>query len=193
MTIAVELAKKFCVFHQRDVGKSAYIAEGSSPAENAVIAASHSQQDACVMSKTVCESINQAWRQANSEITANDLWIIHDAPDLIQTLQWQFGIDMNKPKDLPARDTRADIHLPATPASALNEPIAKSSSESICAIGASPVHDHDFGFWRSLAQMLKKRPYQRRLVEYGDNDRDLCPDAFLRIACRKAITRSCLC
>jgi hypothetical protein len=166
----VELAKKFCVFHQRDVGKSANVEEGSSPAENAVIAASHSQQNASVVSQAVCKSINQTWRQANSEITANDLWIIHDAPDLIQTLQWQFGIDMNKPKDLPARGTRAGIHLPSTTAPALNEPIAKSSSELSRAIEASAVHDNNLGFWRSLPEMLKKWPYQSRLVEYRDND-----------------------
>jgi hypothetical protein len=45
----VELAKKFCVLHQRDVRKSANIEEGSPPAENAVIAASDSQQNASVM------------------------------------------------------------------------------------------------------------------------------------------------
>jgi hypothetical protein len=150
----VEVAKKFCVFHQRDVGKSANVEEGSAPAENAVIAASHSQQNSSVMSKTVCESINQALRQTNSEITASDLWIIHDAPDLIQTLQWQSGIDMNKPKDLPARSTRAGVHLPGTTAPALNEPITKSGGESICAIGASAVRDNNLGFWRLLAKML---------------------------------------
>jgi hypothetical protein len=154
--MAVELAKKFCVFHQRDIGKSANVEEGSSPAEDAVIAASHSQQNASVMSQAVCQSINQTWRQANSEITANDLWMIHDAPDLIQTLQWQSGIDMNKPKDLPARSTRAGVHLPGTTAPALNEPITKSGGESICAIGASAVRDNNLGFCRSLAEMLKK-------------------------------------
>jgi hypothetical protein len=191
--MAVELAKKFCVFHQRDVGKSANVEESSSPAENAVIAASHSQQNPSVMSQAVCESINQARRQTNSEITANDLWIIHHSPDLIQTLQWQGRIDMNKPKDLPARGARAGVHLPGTTAPALNEPIAKSSSELSRAIGASPVHDDDFSFWRSLAEMLKKRSYQPRLVINRDDDRDLCSNAFLGIACRKVITRSCLC
>jgi hypothetical protein len=189
----VELAKKFCVFHQRDVGKSANVEEGSSPAENAVIAASDSQQNTCVMSKAIRQSIDQGSGEADPEVTANDNWIIHDAPDLIQTLQWQFGINMNKPKDLPARGTRADIHLPTTPASALNEPIAKSSSELKRAIGASPVHDNNLGFWRSLAEMLKKWSYQPRLVDYRDNDRDLCQDALLKIGCRRAITRSCLC
>jgi hypothetical protein len=166
----VELAKKFCVLHQWDVRKSANIEEGSSPAENAMIAASHSQQNASVMSQAVCESINQARRQTNSEITANDLWMIHDAPDLIQTLQWQSGIDMNKPKDLPARGTRAGIHLPGTTAPALNEPIAKSSSELSRAIGASAVHDYDFSFGRSLAEMVEKWPYQRSLIKNRDDD-----------------------
>jgi hypothetical protein len=81
----VELAKKFDVFHQRHLRKSAYIEKGTSPAEYAMIAAAYSQQNACVMSKAVREPINQALRQANSEVTANDLRIIHDARNLIQT------------------------------------------------------------------------------------------------------------
>jgi len=42
----MEPAKKFYVFHQRHLGKSANVQEGSSSAEYAMIAASHSQQDA---------------------------------------------------------------------------------------------------------------------------------------------------
>jgi hypothetical protein len=178
----VEQAKKFYVFHQRHVGKSASIEEGSSPAEDAVIAASHSQQNACVMSKAVRESINQASRQANSEVTANDIRIIHDARDLIQTLRWQSSIDMNKPKDLPARGARAGIHLPSTTAIALHKLITKAGSEPICAIGASAVCNNDLRFRRSRVQMLKEWLYQRRFVKNRDNDRDLRSNAFLQIA-----------
>jgi hypothetical protein len=42
-SVVVHSSKKFYVFHQRHLGKSANIDEYSSPAENAVIAASHSQ------------------------------------------------------------------------------------------------------------------------------------------------------
>ena len=108
------------------------------------------------MSEAVRESINQAFRKANSEVTANDMWIIHDAPDLIQTLQWQFRIDMDKPKDLPARGARAGIHLDGTAALALDKAITKSGRELICAIGASAIRDNNFSSGRSLAQMLKK-------------------------------------
>jgi len=169
-TASVEPAKKFDVFHQRRLRKSANIEEGSSPAENAVIAASHSQQDPCVMSKAVRESINQTSRQANSEVTANDIRIIHDAPDLIQTLQWQFRIDMDKPKDFPAGSPCAGIHLHGATSLAFNELIAKFGSEPIGAIGAAAVCDNDLRFRRSLAQMLKKRPYQRCLVKNGDDN-----------------------
>jgi hypothetical protein len=122
------------------------------------------------MGKAVRESINQASRQANSEVTANDIRIIHDARDLIQALEWEFRIDMDKPKDLPARGARAGIHLPGTTAIALNKLITKSGSEPICAIGASTVCDNDLSPGRSLAQMLKKWSYQRRFVEYRNND-----------------------
>jgi hypothetical protein len=181
-TTTVEPAKKFYIFHQRHVGKSAYVEEGSPPAEYPVIAAAHSQQNTCVMSKAVRESINHASREANSEVAANDIRIIHDAPDLIQALQWQFGVDMDKPKNLPARGARAGIHLPATTAIALDKLITKSGSEPICAIGASPVCNNDLRVRRSLAQMLKKRSYQRRLIEYRNNDRDLRSNTFLQIA-----------
>ena len=102
--------------------------------------------------------------------------------DLIQTFQWQSGIDMDKPKDLPARGERAGIHLPGTTAIALDKPITKSGGEPICAIGASAVCNNDLRFRRSLAKMLKKRPYQRRLVKNRDDDRDLHSNAFRRIA-----------
>jgi hypothetical protein len=158
-----------------------------------VIAASHSQQNACVMSEAVRESINQASRQANSEVTTDDIRIIHDARDLIQRLQWKCRVDMDKPEDLPARSARAGIHLPATAAIALDETITKSGGEPICAIGASTICDNDLRFRRSLVQVLKEWSYQRRFVKNRDNDRDLRSNALLRIACQTAITRSCLC
>jgi hypothetical protein len=175
----VELAKKFCVLHQRDVWKSANVEEDSSPAENAVIAASDSQQNACVMSKAIRQSIDRASGEADPEVTANDIRISQDMRNLVQTSQWDFSINMQEPKHTAAGGARAGIHLPGTTAPALNEPIAKSSSESICAIGASAVRDNNLGFWRSLAEMLKKWSHQRRLVEYRHNDRDLRPNAFL--------------
>ena len=177
----MESAKKFYIFHQWHVGKSANIEEGSSPAEYPVIAAAHSQQNSCVMSKTVREPINQASRQANSEVAANDIRIIHDARDLIQTLQWQSSIDMDKPKDVSVRSARAGIHLPGTTAIALDNLITKSGSKPICAIGASTVCDNDLSFRRSLAQMLKERSYQRRLIEYRDDDRELHSNDFRQI------------
>lgn len=84
-TTAVESTEKFHIFHQRHLGESAYVEKGSSPAEYPVIAASHSQQNSCVMSKAVRESINQASGQANPEVTANQLRMSHDIRNLIQT------------------------------------------------------------------------------------------------------------
>jgi hypothetical protein len=84
-TTAVEPTEKFHIFHQRHLGESAYVEEGSSPAEYPVIAASHSQQNSCVMSKAVRESIDHASRQANPEVTANQLRMSHDIRNLIQT------------------------------------------------------------------------------------------------------------
>lgn len=181
-TTAVEPAKKFHVFHQRHLGKSANIEEGSSPAEYPVIAAAHSQQDACVMSEAVRESINQALRQANPEVTANDSRIIHDARNLIQTSLWDFSIDMHEPKQVAASGACAGVHLPGTTAIARDKLITKAESKPICAIGASAVCNNNLRFRRSLAQVLKEWSYQRRFVKNRDNDRQLRSNAFLQIA-----------
>jgi hypothetical protein len=93
-------------------------------------------------------------------------------------LRWQLAIDMDKPKDLPARAARAGIHLPGTTASALDKLITKSGSEPIGAIGAAAVCNNNLRFRRSLAQMLKKRSYQRRLIEYRNNDGELHSNDF---------------
>jgi hypothetical protein len=152
----VEPAQKFYVFHQRHLGKSANIDEYGSPAKNAVIAASHPQENACVMSKAVRKSINQAARQANSEVTTNDLRVIHDAVNLIQTSLRDFSVHMHEPKHVAAGSARAGIHLHGSIGLASNKLIAKARGEINRAIAASTVSDDNLSSGRSLAQMLKK-------------------------------------
>src|SRR6266581_8159891 len=154
----MELAHKSNIFHQRHLWKSANVQEDSSSAEYAVIAASHSQQNACVMRKAISESINQPLRQANPEVTANDIRVIHYAPDLIQTSQWHFSIDMDEPEDITARSARTGIHLYGPIGLTSNKLIAKARGEVDCAIGTSAVHDNNLSSGRSPAQMLKKWP-----------------------------------
>jgi len=142
------------------------------------------------MGKAVREPINQASRQADPEVTANDIRVIHYPPDLIQTSQWQFRIDMNKPKDVTARSTRTSIHLYCPIGFVSNKLITKALGEVDRAIGTSAVRDNNLSSGRSLAQMLKKWPYQQLLIKNRDNDRELRSHAFLRIACQMAITLS---
>jgi hypothetical protein len=158
-----------------------------------VIAASHSQQKACVMRKAIREPINQPLRQANPEETANDIRVIHYAPDLIQTSQWHFNIDMDEPKDVTARSARTGIHLYGPIGLASNKLIAKARGEVDRAIGTSAVRENDLTLGRSLAQVLKKWAYQQCLIKDRNNDRELRSHASLRIACQMAITRSHLC
>jgi hypothetical protein len=73
---------------------------------------------------------------------------------------------------------------------ASNKLIAKARGEVDRAIGTSAVRDNDLSFGPSLAQMQKKWPYQQRLIKDRNNDRELRSNAFLRIACQMAITRS---
>jgi hypothetical protein len=88
---------------------------------------------------------------------------------------------MDKPKDFPARGACAGIDLPGTTAIALDKLITKSDSEPICAIGASPVCNNDLRVRRSLAHVLKEWSYQRRLIEYRNNDRELHLNDFRQI------------
>ena len=111
------------------------------------------------MGKAVREPINQSSRQANPEVTANDIRVIHYPPDLIQTSQWQFRIDMDKPKDVTARSTRTGIHLYGPIGFASNKVITKARGEVDRAIGTSAIRDNNPSFGRSLTQMLKKWPY----------------------------------
>jgi hypothetical protein len=163
-------ANEFHVFHQLHFRKAAHVDKHSSPAEYPVVATSHSQQDPGVMRKTVRQSINPASRQANSKVTASDLWINHDALHLIQTLPGHFGINMQKPKDVALRGTSANVHLCCSTAFAHDNLIAKAPSEISRAIGASTICYNNLASRRSLAQLVKKWPYQRRFVKDGNNN-----------------------
>jgi len=70
--------------------------------------------------------------------------------------------------------------LPGTAALALNKSIAKVGGEMSGAIGASTIGDNNFGSRRSLAQMLKKRAYQRCLIKNWNDDRELHSDRFFK-------------
>src|SRR5204863_9796165 len=73
----------------------------------------------------------------------------------------------------PMRSMHHVIHLAATIAQPVDNPIAKACSEISRAIGASTVCDNDFGSGRSLAKVREKSPYQGRLIENRNNDRKL--------------------
>jgi hypothetical protein len=125
-----------------------------------MVATPHSQQDPGIMRKAVRQSINGASRQTNSKKTSRDLRVIHDLLDLVQTSPRNFGIDMDGPKDVAVRGTRANIHLYRSIALAYDNLIAKAGREISRAIGASAVGDNDLRFWRSVTQMLKKWAYE---------------------------------
>jgi len=171
--VTVQPAKKFYVFHQRHFWKSANVQEGSSPAEQPVIAASHSEQNACVMRKGVGQSINEASRQANPEVTADDSWVVYDACNLIQTSLRNFGIDMEEPKHIALRSTRARIHLHRPIALAQHELITKSRGKVSRSIRASAIRNNNLSFGCSLAKMPKEWLYQQRLIKHRNNDREL--------------------
>jgi hypothetical protein len=177
-TAALKEAKKFHVFHQGHFWKAADLEEGSPSTKYAVVATTHSQQNSGVMRKAVGQSINRVSRQANTKVASRDLWITQDALDLIQATPWNFSIDMHKPKDVAARGVATSIHLYCPVASGLNDLITKARAEGNCVIGASAVSDDNFSAGRSLTQMSQKRPNQRCLIEYRNNDRGLHSTTF---------------
>jgi len=136
-----------------------------------MVATPHSQQDPGVMRKGVGQPINRPSRQANSKITASDISIIQYARDFTQTSVRNFGIDMHEPEHFATRSTCTQVHLHGSIGFAPDELIAKSHTEITCVIGASPIGDNNFRFWRSITQMLKKWTYQERLIKDRNNDR----------------------
>jgi len=168
-TPAPEQPKKFHVFHQGHFWKAADVQEDSASAEYPVVPASDSQHNSGVMCKTVRQPINVRPGQAYAEIPASDPRIVHEALDLSQASVRDFGIGMDKPKDVTAGGARASIHLYRSIALACDNLIAKAGHEISRAIGASAIGDNNLRFWRSVTQMLKKWAYEWRLIKDRHN------------------------
>jgi len=129
------------------------------------------------MRKAVRQSVyGRRGRQADSEETATDCWIVHYARDLVQTLQRHFGVCMQKPKNIAACGVGSDIHLLRTAArAAAYNVIAEAFRQAIGAVSASPIDNNNFRTTGSLAQIRQKPAYQWRLIKDWNNNRDLHP------------------
>jgi hypothetical protein len=110
-TVTPDPTEKFHVFHQRDFRKAANINEDSSPAEYPVVATSHSQRNPCVVRKTIGQSVNQVLWQANSKEPASDYRVAHNARNLVQTTARNFGINVNKPKNVAVGSVCSSVEL----------------------------------------------------------------------------------
>jgi hypothetical protein len=170
---ATQPAKEFYVFHQRHLGKSADLSEYTSTAENSMIAASHPEQNACVMRKIVSQSIQGVCRQSNSEKPAGNAPFSQYALDFRQAFRRHFNIYVQKPKGVASCGACAEVQLLAPIALAHHNLIAKACCQISRSIRASAICNNDFRSRRPLAQMCKKLAYHWRLVENWNNDRDL--------------------
>jgi hypothetical protein len=135
-----------------------------------MVTAAHSQQYPGIVRKAVGESVNPVSRETDSKKTARDFRIVHDTLDLIQTTPWNFGIDMDKPKDVAMCSTCSGIHLYGPVTSAYNKLITKIPGKVNSAIGTSTIRDNNLCARRSLAQTRKTLPQQQRLVQDWNNN-----------------------
>jgi hypothetical protein len=174
-TAAAKSPKKFHIFHERHVWKSPRVNKRCSSAEHSMIAASHPEQEPCVMRKAVRQSVyGRRGRQADPKETATDFWTAHYPPNLIQRFQRHFGVCMEKPENIAACGIGSDIHLFRTAAlAAPDNLIAEALRELVGAVSARAIDDNNFRPTGSLAQIREKRAYQRRLIKDRNNNRDL--------------------
>jgi hypothetical protein len=140
-----------------------------------MIAASHPEQEPCVMRKAIRQSVyGRRGRQADPKETATDFWIAHYPPNLIQRFQRHFGIGMQEPQNIATGGIGSDIHLFRTAAlAAPDNLIAEALRQLVGAVSARAIDDNNFRPAGSLAQVRKKRAYQRRLIKDRNNNRDL--------------------
>jgi len=174
-TAVTKPAKKFHIFHQWHLRKSANFNKCSSPTEDSMIPASHPEQEPCVMRKAVRQSVyGRRGRQADPKETATDFWIAHYPPNLIQRFQRHFGVGMQKPQDIAACGIGSDVHLFRTAALAASDNlIAEALRQLVGAVSARAIDNNNFRPTGSLAQVQEKRAYQRRLIKDRNNNRDL--------------------
>ena len=133
------------------------------------------------MRKAVRQPVNNISRQADAKVTATDSSIPDYAANLIQASRWHFGVCMQEPENIAARHAGASVHLHRTAAfAAPNKLIAKPRSKLVRAVGACTIDHNDFRSSRSLAQMLEKGAYQRRLIKNWNDDRELHSDRFFK-------------
>jgi hypothetical protein len=172
---AAESPKKFHIFHERHIWKSPSGNKCTSPAEQSMIAASHPEQKSRVMRKAIRQSVYSGrGRQADPKETATDFWIAHYPHDFIQRFQRHFGICMQKPQNIAARDIGSGIHLFGTAAlAAPDNLIAEAFRQPVSAVSACAVDDYNFRPTCSLAQIREKWAYQGRLIKDRNNNRDL--------------------
>jgi len=174
-TAAAESPKKFHIFHERYVWESTSLNKRRSPAKNSMIAASHPEQKPRVMRKAVGQAIDsRRGRQADPEETATNFWIAHYTPNFIQRLQRNFGVCMHKPENIAVCGLGSDVHLFRTATFAgLDNLFAEAFCQPIGAVSARAVDDDYLRPSGSFTQIREKGTYQLRLVENGNDNRDL--------------------
>src|SRR5437773_2625076 len=102
---------------------------------------------------------------------------------------------MKKPKHITNGYTRTSIHLHGTIPSRPDNPVGKFAGDLACPVAASAVHDNDFRFRCSLANMLEKWADQRRFVVHlhdDGNTRSLTTERAILSFCVNSSSYACI-
>jgi hypothetical protein len=154
---APKFAKKFNVFHQSDLRKTAHPRKNFAAAEKTVIATAHSQQQTGVMTETVGQSINGiSLGNSDAKKPAGNVPILQSLFDFSECCGWHFSIGMKKPENIAARDPSPRVHLCTAIWFCLHKTIAMVLRQIDRFIIARAICNNHFRVRGTFTQVAKK-------------------------------------
>jgi hypothetical protein len=155
--VTPERPEKFYIFHQRHFGETADLLEYRAPAKESVIATTHPQQSAGVMSKRIGQAVNEFRpRQPNAKKTASTFGVAKYLLDGSNAADRWPHIRVQKPEYVASGRARTGIHLNRPAAFAREQTIAQRSRNLSGGIETSAIDDDDFRMRRDRAEIPQK-------------------------------------
>ena len=109
-------AEKFDILHQRQIGNTATLEEGTAPTKKPVISAPNSQHDAGVMHKAIGEAVDRVFlRKRDSKVASRNIWRGECIANFIEATERHLRIGMQKPQHAAAGRSRSHVQLLRSP------------------------------------------------------------------------------